>query len=515
MLLVATPQPTEGNTAMQDATVASRYLAILVRMTSFDLLFNVFPVVLSIARLTRHFRRGDCSPTRMFEFETALQDLLREMGRRIMEWTLNGLEPDQRCNMPPLLLWDGEYYRLRDKSPLRNLNSLFGPISLRRYLYEPLETGGKCLFPLQIQLGIVMGVATPALADWVARKAADLTQRQLLNQLRSLHVTWGVATLRKVTRAMAELMSEHRQEAQVRKLIAWLQQADKSKGSRRPTLSVGRDGIMIPIVKQSQYKEASTATVSVLDRRGHRLGTVYLAQMPESQQVTLSADLTALIWNVLAQLTGPLPRLAYVTDCGHHPTDYFETVLSKMPNPQRPKQLLQWEWIVDYYHACQYITKLGEAIFGPGRAAFSWAAKQRRVLKTKSGGIFRVLRSAGALRMTRGLVGAEDTYQSAYAYLRKRTSKMDYPTYRRFRLPIGSGVTEAACKIVFTQRFKQSGMKWKLEGGDDILRLRITALSGIWSEVRTAAFKSAQLPKVPTPAGYSYEIDEDCRKVAA
>ncbi len=51
------------------------------------------------------------------------------------------------------------------------------------------------------------------------------------------------------------------------------------------------------------------------------------------------------------------------------------------------------------------------------------------------------------------------------------------------RLPIGSGVTEAGCKVVFTQRFKDSGMTWSLEGGEVILRLRLAVLSGVWDVV--------------------------------
>src|SRR5208337_1254047 len=47
----------------------------------------------------------------------------------------------------------------------------------------------------------------------------------------------------------------------------------------------------------------------------------------------------------------------------------------------------------------------------------------------------------------------------------KRIRFLDYCEYRRNHLPIGSGVTEAACKTVFTQRLKQSGMTWSLEGG--------------------------------------------------
>ena len=44
-------------------------------------------------------------------------------------------------------------------------------------------------------------------------------------------------------------------------------------------------------------------------------------------------------------------------------------------------------------------------------------------------------------------------------------------------------MTEAACKTVFTQRLKQSGMTWKTEGGQWIVDLRVIYLSGIWTEV--------------------------------
>ena len=419
---------------MQDATRVNRYLAIMVRMTSQELLLEVCGVLLGIARLMHRFRRGEISPITMLQFECELQDLLRELGRRIVQWTINDLEPGEQSDMPGQFRWDGEYYRRHPKSPMRSLNCLFGPIKLFRYCYQPLETCGRCLFPLQIQLGIVAGVATPALADRVARGAADLTQRQLLDQLRSHRVVWGVGTLRNVTHAMAEMLSVHRQEAQVQKVLGWLKQAAESKGPRRPTISVGRDGVMIPIVKQSHYKEACTATLSVLDRCGRRIGTVYLGQMPEPHQTTLGTELTALLSEVLKRWDGLLPRLNYVTDCGHHPTVYFEDVLCKMANPRRPTELLEWEWIVDYYHACQYVATLAEAIFGPGRAAFAWSAKQRKILKEQSGGIFRVLRSAGALRTTRGLIGSEEDYARAYRYLRHRASKMDYRNYRRLRL---------------------------------------------------------------------------------
>src|SRR2546421_10003932 len=66
--------------------------------------------------------------------------------------------------------------------------------------------------------------------------------------------------------------------------------------------------------------------------------------------------------------------------------------------------------------------------------------------------------------------------------MHKRTHWMRYRHYSRQRLPIGSGITEAACKIVCTQRLKRSGMSWTIEGGQVILDLRVIWLSGIWMD---------------------------------
>lgn len=485
-----------------DANRSRQCLARLCELTSPELLLSVWPVVLRIARLVYRLTAETASGQELFDFETKLQQLLCELGRRIVQWKLNSLESRNRRDLPRTLFYERDAYHLKRLSPARNLNCLFGKICVRRWLYESSEgLGLGCLSPLQLQLGIVAGVATPALADRVARLSSDLTQRQVLDVLRSQHhVFWGAETLRKTVEAMAEAMSPLRHQAQVAKLMQWLDEAAGSVGSRRIQLAVGRDGIFLPIRGCNKYKEGATATVSVYNRRGKRLGTVYLAQMPQEYQSTLSDDLTRLLNDVLGQWDGPTLRLSYITDAGYHPTEYFHNVLCKMINPQRPGEYLQWEWVVDYYHACEYVSRLAQAIFGPGREAYAWAAKMRKVLKEKEGGVFRVLRSAGQLRAIRGLVGEETDYDSAYHYLRDRAKWMNYAQRLRLRAPIGSGVTEAACKTVFTQRFKCAGMKWNIRGlASSILTLRIVQLSGIWSHTREAMLSSQNdtLPQLP------------------
>src|SRR5205823_4900865 len=129
----------------------------------------------------------------------------------------------------------------------------------------------------------------------VAQAAVTSTQNAVLALLKDAHgVSWSVASLRKVIAGVAAGMDEHRHDAQVAQLLWWLEQADRSAGSRKPVLAVGRDGLMLPIRGQASYREGSTATVSVYDRRGQRLGTVYLGRMPEPGQETLSRQLTAL-----------------------------------------------------------------------------------------------------------------------------------------------------------------------------------------------------------------------------
>ena len=92
--------------------------------------------------------------------------MLREAGRVLVENEYNRIEPERREDCPLRLRWAGQEYRRRPKS--RNtVGTWFGEIELRRYLYEAAEAGERALFPLERQLGIEAGLATPALAgDW-------------------------------------------------------------------------------------------------------------------------------------------------------------------------------------------------------------------------------------------------------------------------------------------------------------------------------------------------------------
>lgn len=131
--------------------------------------------------------------------------------------------------------------------------------------------------------------------------------------------------------------------------------------------------------------------------------------------------------------------------------------------------------IVDYWHACQHIWELAKAQYGERSPHGARWARQHcdRLKQYGPARLLRALRrmkprspeSAEALRIERG-------------YFADNAARMRYHEFRERRLMIGSGVAEAACKVVVAQRLKHAGMRWKHDGADHILALRCLLLNG-------------------------------------
>ena len=77
----------------------------------------------------------------------------------------------------------------------------------------------------------------------------------------------------------------------------------------------------------------------------------------------------------------------------------------------------------------------------------------------------------------------KENLQAALTYFKNHNQMMDYARHTEKNLPIGSGVTEAACKTLVKQRLCGSGMRWKDKGAKVILSLRALVQSkGRWQQ---------------------------------
>lgn len=429
------------------------------------------------------FLASPVSACAFYCFEIALLALIREMGRVVLQAAVQALEPDDITALPENVYFQcGGYRRRSDRTPRRTIATRFGNVTLWRTGYRSWQRGEETIFPLELLLGLVEHVS-PALLDWIGKTTAGagMSQQATLDAIQEHSgVLMGVKRLRACVTVLAERLDPLRQTHQVDALLNMLENAAQSSGNRKPVLSVGRDGITLRH-RVGFFEVATAATISVYDRAGKRLGTIYLAYPPELGQATMDSMIHELLLELFSRWEGLLPRLAYVTDSGSNEIDFFQRVLRRMKHPVTGKKL-DWTRVSDFYHVSERVWAMAGALFTKGeeRESAAWAKRMLKKLKRPSGAS-RVLHSAASL-LSRRTLGAtrKANFQKAYRYIQTRTAYLKYHDYRNVHIPIGSGVTEAACKTVYTQRLKLSGMRWSPEGAQRILTLRTILLSGIW-----------------------------------
>ena len=120
--------------------------------------------------------------------------------------------------------------------------------------------------------------------------------------------------------------------------------------------------------------------------------------------------------------------------------------------------------------------QLHDACYGEGNAkGRAQYEKLRHLLRHDCAGVEKVIRSLNHLRRTHP---GNKRIAEVLGYLRNNRHRMGYAEAKAQNLPIGSGVVEAACKTLVTQRLKRSGMRWRHAGGQAILTLRALIQSG-------------------------------------
>jgi hypothetical protein len=130
--------------------------------------------------------------------------------------------------------------------------------------------------------------------------------------------------------------------------------------------------------------------------------------------------------------------------------------------------------ILDWYHAAQHLHDYSKCLHADEAQARAWAERAKTVLWEDGG------RALGEhLREQEepldGVVAEQR--RKLVNYFADNEHRTDYPKYREQGLDVGSGPTEAACKIV-GMRMKGSGMRWVEGGAASIAPLRALYLSG-------------------------------------
>jgi hypothetical protein len=122
--------------------------------------------------------------------------------------------------------------------------------------------------------------------------------------------------------------------------------------------------------------------------------------------------------------------------------------------------------VLDFYHATEHLGAALGAAYGAGTPLYQERLETlRTVLRDDPQGVEKVL---GALSRLRTRYPRRQVIHKALMYCREHRPRMRYADLRAHNLPMGSGVVEAACKTLVSQRLKRSGMRWRTEGGQAI-----------------------------------------------
>jgi hypothetical protein len=142
-----------------------------------------------------------------------------------------------------------------------------------------------------------------------------------------------------------------------------------------------------------------------------------------------------------------------------------------------------YDWLLDFYHATEHLSKAADLIFGKGSTkAKQWYRKWRGKLKHTEDAVNGLIRSMG--REIKRLKGKrqQDAEKQRNYFINNR-EMMNYAIYVEEGLPIGSGPVEAACKTIVKARMCQSGMRWNKESGANVLNLRVLTKSDEWDKM--------------------------------
>jgi hypothetical protein len=402
-------------------------------------------------------------------FEHELHALLMEVEAEAV-----GEELDRFDVNIPVVMIDGVAHRRVLRSEQTYLTAA-GPVCVTRTLYSTRQEGERAVCPLDLRAGIVEGLWTPLAAKQASWAVAHLTPQEAADLFAQVgNMRPSKSSLDRLPKQLSERWEQHRIEFES------ALRAEESIPADAVTVAVSIDGVQVPMKEGKRqekraravaagklpkgpagYQEAGCGTLSYYNEGGVRLGTLRFGRMPERKKKTLKKQLAAELQSAFDQRPGL--RLVKLADGTRDNWDFLA------------KELPAGEQVVDFYHAAEKLHAAMVAAYGEGHpVGEAQFAALRLLLRDDDDGVEKVIR---ALRYQRDRYPRRRVISNALGYFRRHRRRMRYAHLTAQHLPIGSGVVEAACKTLFTQRLKRSGMRWSGDGGQAIATLRSLAQS--------------------------------------
>ena len=139
----------------------------------------------------------------------------------------------------------------------------------------------------------------------------------------------------------------------------------------------------------------------------------------------------------------------------------------------------------DFYHASEYLAYASKVVnLRNKEEQKEWLNDACHRLKNDKNSATILLEEMNELEKKQNVPKkTKEDLQRAITYFKNHSHQMDYSEAIKNKIPIGSGVTESACKVLVKQRLCISGARWSNLGANCMLKLRAVNLTdGRWKQ---------------------------------
>jgi len=385
----------------------------------------------------------------MLEREELIQQGVNQAGQIATEYALSQYDTDGS----PITVKDKKHTSKGQVS--KSYQTPYGEVVVCRHVYQT-NAGGCTFCPLDNDARIITS-ATPKLAKMVSSKYSESGATHVQKDLEENHGRHlSKQYIQSLSQSIGNLIAEKKN---------WKYDIDISD-EHVNTVSLSLDGTCM-LLCDDGYRQAMVGSISLYYFGGERIYTRYTALPPEYGKEKFYQAFEREIENVRKLY----PKAAYVGVADGAPDNW--TFLQPHVDEQ----------ILDFFHASEYIAKVSKAAFKRSEQSQQWLQKACHTLKEEADGAALVLSQMKTFIDKQKNEDKKEIIQSSITYFTNHLHQMNYCTYRQKNLPIGSGVIEAACKVIIKQRLCNSGMKWTDNGARTVLALRCFNKSdGMWEQ---------------------------------
>lgn len=387
----------------------------------------------------------------MLDSEESLQRSLNEAGSLATGEILKTFDTDGS----PIIIGN---QKLTSKGKIKKTyHAPYGEISVARHVYQGIE-GGKTFCPLDRDARIITKT-TPKMGKMLSSKYSSDGATRVVKDLEENHnVRVSKLLMQNICEAIGTVANAKEEDWNYE-----LPELDRPVRS----ISIGLDGTCM-LLTNDGWREAMAGTIALYNYKGERMHTIYTASNPEYGKETFIKKFE----NEIARIKAKYPKAEYVGVADGARDNW--PFLNKHTDRQ----------VIDFYHATEYLGRSSKIIFKDEIDRKEWIDDACHKLKHNMGGASRLLAEVVDFKKYAKLKKKEkEEINRTISYFTKNKIRMKYYQHIENNLPIGSGVTEAACKVIVKQRLCNSGMRWKDKGASVVLTLRcLNQTEGRWEQ---------------------------------